>query len=164
MVDWQHSGMSVMESAIAARHSSPWREQAEADLRELMGIPANYKVLFLQGGATGQFADDPDEPAARKRRADYINTGEWSKKAIKRGEEVLPVNVVADRRDGNFPTCPTRRRLEARARTPPTCTTRPTRPSAASSSPDIPQTGSVPLVADMSSTSCRARSMSRSSA
>ncbi|MDO8811049.1 MAG: 3-phosphoserine/phosphohydroxythreonine transaminase, partial [Gallionella sp.] len=79
---------------------------AEADLRELMGIPANYKVLFLQGGASQQFAMIPMNLLRGKTSADYLNTGEWSKKAISEAKKFCTVNVVATGADKNFSYIP----------------------------------------------------------
>ena len=81
MLDWHGSGMSVMEMSHRGREFIGIAEQAEADLRELMGIPANYKVLFLQGGAHLQFSMIPLNLLRGKTTADYLNTGAWSKKS-----------------------------------------------------------------------------------
>ena len=83
MTNWRGSGMSVMEMSHRGKEYMSIQAEAEADLRELMNIPANYKVLFLQGGATSQFAMIPMNLLRGKTSADYLNTGEWSKKAIK---------------------------------------------------------------------------------
>jgi phosphoserine aminotransferase len=83
LLDWHGSGMSVMEMSHRGKEFLSIAEKAEADLRELLGVPANYKVLFLQGGATTQFSMVPINLMREKKIADYINTGEWSKKAIK---------------------------------------------------------------------------------
>ncbi|NBR29730.1 MAG: aminotransferase class V-fold PLP-dependent enzyme, partial [Betaproteobacteria bacterium] len=74
MLDWHGSGMSVMEMSHRGKEFISIAEQAEADLRELMGIPANYKVLFVQGGATLQFAAIPLNLLRGKKSADYVNT------------------------------------------------------------------------------------------
>lgn len=89
MLDWHGSGMSVMEMSHRGKEFIAIHAQAEADLRELMGIPVNYKVLFLQGGASAQFATVPMNLLRGKTRADYVNTGQWSKKSHQRGEEIL---------------------------------------------------------------------------
>ena len=97
LTDWQASGMSVMEISHRSKAFIAVAERAESDLRTLLGVPANYKVLFLQGGATGQFAGVPLNIAAADSVVDYINTGNWSKKAI--GEAAAycgRVNVAAD--------------------------------------------------------------------
>ncbi|MDH5259475.1 MAG: aminotransferase class V-fold PLP-dependent enzyme, partial [Gammaproteobacteria bacterium] len=82
MLDWQGSGMSVMEMSHRGKEFMSIAAKAEADLRDIMAIPDNYKVLFLQGGASAQFAMIPMNLLGDKTSADYINTGEWSKKAI----------------------------------------------------------------------------------
>jgi len=82
MNDWQGSGMSVMEMSHRGKEFVSIAERAESDLKELMKIPGNYKVLFLQGGASSQFAMVPMNLLRGKKSADYINTGAWSKKAI----------------------------------------------------------------------------------
>ena len=98
MVDWHGSGMSVMEMSHRGKEFMGIAAEAEADLREVMGIPANYKVLFLQGGASAQFAMVPMNLLRGKASADYLNTGEWSKKAIKEAKKYGAVNVVATQR------------------------------------------------------------------
>src|SRR5512136_1595793 len=80
MLDWQGSGMSVMEMSHRGKEFIAIAEKAEADLRELLAIPGNYKVLFLQGGATLQFDMIPINLLGGKSVADYVNTGEWAKK------------------------------------------------------------------------------------
>src|SRR3990167_11197671 len=82
LLDWHGSGMSVMEMSHRGKEFTGIHAQAEADLRELMDIPANYRVLFLQGGAHLQFSMIPLNLLRGKPSADYANTGEWSKKAI----------------------------------------------------------------------------------
>ncbi|HEU4604316.1 MAG TPA: 3-phosphoserine/phosphohydroxythreonine transaminase [Steroidobacteraceae bacterium] len=96
MLDWHGSGMSVMEMSHRGKQFISIAEQAEADLRELLAIPANYKVLFLQGGATAQFAGIPMNLTAPESTVDYINTGAWSKKAIGEAKNFANVNVAAD--------------------------------------------------------------------
>ena len=95
LVNWRGCGMSVMEMSHRGKEYMAIQAEAEADLRELMGIPANYKVLFLQGGASTQFAMVPMNLLRGKASADYLNTGEWSKKAIKEAKKYGAVNVVA---------------------------------------------------------------------
>ena len=106
MLDWQGSGMSVMEMSHRGREFMGIAARAEADLRELMGIPGNYKVLFLQGGASMQFAMVPMNLLRGKASADYLNTGEWSKKAISEAKKFGAVNVVASGADKNFSYVP----------------------------------------------------------
>ncbi|MGA8865225.1 MAG: 3-phosphoserine/phosphohydroxythreonine transaminase [Gallionella sp.] len=101
LIDWHGSGMSVMEMSHRGKEYMGIQAQAEADLRELMGIPVNYKVLFLQGGASQQFAMVPLNLLRGKLSADYVNTGEWSKKAISEAKKFGYVNVVANNADRN---------------------------------------------------------------
>lgn len=102
MLDWQSSGMSVMEMSHRGKEFISIAAAAEADLRELMAIPANYKVLFLQGGASTQFAMVPMNLLRGKTIADYINTGMWSKKAIGEAKTFCQVNVAASSEKENF--------------------------------------------------------------
>jgi phosphoserine aminotransferase len=106
MLDWHGSGMSVMEMSHRGKEFISIAAQAEADLRELLAVPKNYKVLFLQGGATLQFAAVPMNLLAGKKKADYINTGEWSKKAIKEANRFCEVNVAASSDDKNYTYAP----------------------------------------------------------
>lgn len=108
MLDWHGSGMSVMEMSHRGKEFVSIAEQAEADLRELLNIPANYKVLFLQGGASTQFAMLPMNLLRGKTKADYLNTGMWSKKAISEAKKFCQVNVVASSEASNFSTVPAR--------------------------------------------------------
>ena len=95
--DWQGSGMSVMEISHRSKAFIRVAEEAEQELRVLLAVPANYKVLFLQGGASGQFAAIPMNLAAADATVDYINTGNWSKKAIGEAKHYCArVNVAAD--------------------------------------------------------------------
>src|SRR5690349_16635707 len=82
LVDWQGSGMSVMEVSHRSKAFIGVAQETEAVLRELLNVPSNYKVLFLQGGATGQFSAIPLNLTSAESTVDYINTGAWSKKAI----------------------------------------------------------------------------------
>ena len=106
MTDWRGSGMSVMEVSHRSKAFIAVAQQAESDLRELLGIPANYKVLFLQGGATAQFAAIPMNLAPPGARVDYVNTGAWSAKAISEAEHYCQVNVAADAADSHYTTVP----------------------------------------------------------
>jgi phosphoserine aminotransferase len=150
LVNWQGCGMSVMEMSHRGKEYMGIQAQAEADLRELMGIPANYKVLFLQGGASSQFAMVPMNLLRDKTSADYLNTGEWSKKAIKEAKKYGAVNVVASSEDKNFSYAPTQDawKLDPNAAYV-HCT-----PNETIGGVEMfwtPETGAVPLVADMSS-------------
>ncbi|MBU0751580.1 MAG: 3-phosphoserine/phosphohydroxythreonine transaminase [Gammaproteobacteria bacterium] len=106
MVDWHGSGQSVMEMSHRGKEFMGIAAAAEADLRELMGIPANYKVLFLQGGASLQFEMIPINLLRGKPAADYVHTGEWAKKAIKAAKTFCNVNVVASAEDKGFSYAP----------------------------------------------------------
>jgi phosphoserine aminotransferase len=101
LIDWHGSGMSVMEMSHRGKEFTGIQAEAEADLRELMGIPANHKVLFLQGGAHLQFAMIPFNLLRGKGRADYVITGEWSRKAIAEAQKFCNVNVAASNADRN---------------------------------------------------------------
>ena len=150
LVNWRGSGMSVMEMSHRGKEYMSIQAEAEADLRELMGIPANYKVLFLQGGASTQFAMVPMNLLRGKASADYLNTGEWSKKAIKEAKKYGAVNVVASSEDKNFTYAPTQ---DAWKLDPNAAYVHFT-PNETIGGVEIfwtPETGSVPLVADMSS-------------
>lgn len=106
MLDWHGSGQSVMEMSHRGKHYMAIQAEAEADLRELLAIPANYKVLFLQGGATLQFEMIPINLLRGKASADYVHTGEWAKKAINEAKRFGQVNVVASGEDKNFSYIP----------------------------------------------------------
>lgn len=95
MLDWQGTGMSIMELGHRGQEFKKVAEQAEADLRELMNIPSHYQVLFLAGGATTQFAMVPLNLFGEKNTADYIDTGVWSKKAIEEARRYGEVNIAA---------------------------------------------------------------------
>ena len=107
MLDYQGCGMSVMEMSHRSKEFKGIIEGAEADLRELLGIPENYKVLFLQGGATTQFAAIPmNLMKASGGTADYIVSGSWSKKAFKEAKMYGTANCLASSEDENFSYVP----------------------------------------------------------
>ncbi|ORU92022.1 MAG: 3-phosphoserine/phosphohydroxythreonine aminotransferase [Cycloclasticus sp. symbiont of Bathymodiolus heckerae] len=106
MLDWNGSGMSVMEMSHRGKEFVSIAEKAEADVRELMAIPDNYKVLFLQGGATTQFSMVPMNLLAGKNKACYVNTGAWSKKAIKEAKIHCDVTLSASSESDNFMSIP----------------------------------------------------------
>jgi len=106
ILDWHGSGMSVMEMSHRGKEFVGIAAEAEKDLRELLAIPANYKLLFLQGGATLQFAQIPMNLLRGKSKADYISTGEWSKKAIKEAKAFCDVHIAASSEDRNFSYAP----------------------------------------------------------
>ncbi len=108
MLDWQGSGMSVMEMSHRGAEFMGIAETLHNDLRELMAIPDNYKILFLQGGATAQFSFIPANILGDRQKACYINTGAWSEKAIKGAESYCDVIVSASSEANNFTAIPDR--------------------------------------------------------
>ena len=150
LLDWHGSGMSVMEMSHRGKEYMSIQAEAEADLRELMAIPANYKVLFLQGGASTQFSNIPINLLRGKKTADYLNSGEWSKKAIAEAKKYCEVNVIASSADKNFSYAPTQDqwKLNPDAAYVHYCSNETIAGVEVFWTPD---TGKVPLVADMSS-------------
>ncbi len=151
LTDWHGSGMSVMEISHRSRAFLAVAEEADSLLRELMAIPANYRVLFMQGGATGQFAAIPMNLAGADATLDYINTGAWSRKAIGEARRFARVHVAADEAASSYCTVPEQSSLRL---TPDAAYVHytPNETIGGVEFPYIPATGSVPLVADMSST------------
>ncbi|MBM4196524.1 MAG: 3-phosphoserine/phosphohydroxythreonine transaminase [Gammaproteobacteria bacterium] len=151
MLDWQGRGVSVMEVSHRSKAFIKVAEQAEADLRELLAIPADYAVLFLQGGATQQFAQIPMNLAAAGDTVDYLVTGQWSKKAASEAKLVRKVNVVADGAAGNYTDAPDRSqwKLTPGAAYLHYC---PNETIGGLEFHAVPDAGGAPLVADMSST------------
>ncbi|MBR2176149.1 MAG: 3-phosphoserine/phosphohydroxythreonine transaminase [Clostridia bacterium] len=150
MLDYQGSGQSVMEMSHRSKIYGTIIEGAEALLREVMNIPDNYKVLFLQGGASTQFAAIPLNLATKSGKADYVLTGQWATKAQKEAARYIDANIVASSKDKTFSYIP---KLD---------------PSTFTKDADyfyicmnntiygtvyheLPETGDVPLVADISS-------------
>ena len=150
LLDWQGSGMSVMEMSHRGKEFMSIAEQAEADLREILAIPANYKVLFLQGGASTQFAMIPMNLAASG-KADYINTGSWSKKAIAEAKRFTQVNIAATTEDSKFSRAPEQEELKLDSSAAYVHYT-PNETIGGVEFSYVPEIGDVPLVADMSST------------
>ena len=151
LLDWNGSGTSVMEMSHRGKDFMSIAAKAEADLRDLMAIPDNYKVLFLQGGASSQFAMVPINLLGDKNTADYLLTGQWSKKAIAEAKRYCDVNIVADTSDSNFTTVPAEDSLNFNPDAAYVHYT-PNETIVGVEFPYIPDTGDVPLVADMSST------------
>ncbi len=151
MLDWRGSGMSVMEMSHRSKEFVSIAEKAEADLRELLEVPDNYKILFLQGGASSQFAMVPMNLLRGKDTADYINTGYWSKKAIAEAKRFCNVNIAATSEDTNFTTIPPR---DSWTLNPDAAYVHytPNETIGGVEFHEIPDVGDVPLVADMSST------------
>lgn len=149
--DWNGSGMSVMEVSHRSKAFMDVAEKAEQDVRDLLAIPNDYSVLFMQGGATLQFAMAPINLAQAGDTADYIQTGSWSKKAIAEASRLCSVNVAADSSDSKFCHIPPQdgwQKTENAAYLHYT-------PNETISGVEfhfVPETGDVALVADMSST------------
>ena len=150
LTDWQDSGMSVMEVSHRSKAFVAAAEEAEQDLRQLLAVPAGYKVLFLQGGATGQFAAIPMNLAGPDSTVDYINTGNWSKKALGEARRYCGrVNVAADA-GGAYNSVPEVDHWQRSADAAYLHYT-PNETIGGVAFPFIPDTGAVPLVADFSS-------------
>ena len=152
MLDWNGSGMSVMEMSHRGKEYMSIAAQAETDLREVMNIPDNYKVLFLQGGASSQFAMIPMNLLRGGNKADYILTGSWGKKAIKEASRYCEVNVAFDAsaESGKFTMAPSQDQLNlsddaAYVHYVPNETIE------GVAFPYVPEVGDKPLVADFSS-------------
>ena len=150
MLDWTGPGMSVMERRHRGKAFVGIAQQAEADLRELLAVPANYKVLFLQGGATAQFAAVPLNLTRPDAVADYVNTGAWSKKAIGEAKRYCRVNVAADA-GGSYASIPPPADWKLTAGAAYVHYT-PNETIGGVEFHAVPEVGDVPLVADMSST------------
>ena len=150
ILDWQAKGLSVMEMSHRSKEYVSIAQKAEADLRELMAIPDNYKVLFMQGGASSQFAMIPMNLLRGKSTADYINTGQWSKKAIAEAKRYCDVNVVASTESNGFTSAPEMSELKLNPDAAYVHYT-PNETIGGVEFDYIPETGDVPLVADFSS-------------
>jgi phosphoserine aminotransferase len=150
MLDWHGSGTSVMEMSHRGKEFIGIAAKAEADLRTLLAIPKSYKVLFLQGGALGENAIIPLNLLKGRASADYVNTGEWSKKSIKEAKKYTTVNVAASSEDRSFTYVPAQAtwKSDPAAAYVHVCTNETIGGVEYSWAPD---TGDVPLVADMSS-------------
>ena len=150
MLDWHGSGMSVMEMSHRGKEFMGIHAEAEDLLRELMAIPSNYKILFMQGGAIGENAIVPMNMLRGRTSADYVNTGEWSKKSMKEASKYAAVNVVASSEDTRFDRVPKREtwRLDPNAAYVHICANETIGGVEYHFVPDV---GDVPLIADVSS-------------
>lgn len=151
LTDWSGSGMSVMEVSHRSKAFIAVAAQAEADLRDLLAIPSNYKVLFLQGGASAQFAAVPLNLSSAGQAADYVVTGNWSKKAVGEAKKYVRVNIAADSASNNNLIAPSQDQLVL---TPGAAYVHytPNETIGGLEFPYVPRTGDAPLVADLSST------------
>ena len=150
MLDWRGTGMCVMEMSHRGKEFISIAAEAEKDLRDLLAIPAGYKVLFLQGGATLQFAQIPMNLLAGKAKTDYVVTGEWSKKALKEAQAYCDVHVAASSEDKVFTYFPSQRDFKLRSETAYLhyCSNE---TIGGVEAHWIPDAGNLPLVADASS-------------
>lgn len=152
LTDWRGGGMSVMEISHRSKAFVALAAEAEQDLRDLLAVPANYKVLFLQGGASGMFSAIPQNLTAEGDTVDYVNTGAWSKKGISEAKKYCKVNVVADGKDSNYFAIPPEATWAATAGAKYLHYT-PNETIAGLEFPFVPtRADGVPLVADFSST------------
>jgi phosphoserine aminotransferase len=151
LTDWHESGMSVMEMSHRGKEFVSIAAKAEQDLRDLLAIPDTYKVLFLQGGASSQFAMVPMNLLKGRDTADYLNTGSWSKKAIAEARRFCNVNIAASGETSGFTTVPPEDRWTLNPESAYVHYT-PNETIGGVEFHFVPDTGQVPLVADMSST------------
>lgn len=150
MLDWHGSGMSVMEMSHRGPEFMRIAAEAEALLRELLAVPANYKVLFMQGGAIAENAIVPLNMLRGRDRADYVDTGEWSQRSIKEARRYCRVNVAASAAEGGYTSIPPRSqwRLDPEAAYVHICSNETIGGVQYHWTPEV---GDVPLIADMSS-------------
>lgn len=150
MLDWHGSGMSVMEMSHRGKEFMSIHAEAQALARELLGVPANYKVLFMQGGAIGENAIVPMNLIGRNGKADYVVTGDWSKKSAEEATRYGTVNIAASGEAGKFTAIPKRAewKLDPGASYVHICSNETIGGVQYHWTPDV---GTVPLVADMSS-------------
>jgi phosphoserine aminotransferase len=150
MLDWHGSGMSVMEMSHRGKEFIAIAAKAQADLRELLAVPADYKVLFLQGGAIAENAIVPMNLLRGKSSIDFVDTGEWSKKTIKEARKYAKANIVASAAETGYDRVPAREgwKLDPDAAYVHICSNETIGGVEYHFTPDV---GAVPLVADMSS-------------
>ena len=150
LANYNGTGQSVMEMSHRSKEYQKIIDDAEMNLRKLMSIPDNYKVLFLQGGGTLQFSMVPINLLRNSKKADYIVTGQWADKAAKEAEKFGDIRVVASSKDATYTYIPktTREDFRPDADYVYICTNN---TIYGSHYPYIPDTGDIPLVADMSS-------------
>ena len=150
MLDYRGCGMSVMEMSHRSKVFQQIIDEAEADLRELIGIPDNYRVLFLQGGATLQFGMIPMNLMTVNKKADFINTGVWTKKAISDAKLCGEVRIIASSEDKKFSYIPSMKDLKVNkdADYVYMCDNN---TIYGTKFKEYPDTGDIPLICDMSS-------------
>jgi len=150
MLEWDKARASVMEISHRGKDFIALAEESERDLRQLLQIPQNYKVLFLQGGATQHFAQIPMNFARRDQTADYVVTGAWGEKAAKEAKPLTQVRIAASGEAGKFTSIPPRAAWDLDAHAAYVHYT-PNETIHGVEFHDVPEVGNVPLVADMSS-------------
>ncbi|HEY7995505.1 MAG TPA: 3-phosphoserine/phosphohydroxythreonine transaminase, partial [Steroidobacteraceae bacterium] len=150
LTDWRGSGTSVLEVSHRGKAFTSVALEAEIRLRELLAVPREYKVLFLQGGATGQFAAIPLNLTRTESTVDYLNTGAWSKKAIAEAQRFAHVHVAADEAASRYTTVPAAASVHVSAQAAYLHYTA-NETIGGVEFPYIPDSGTVPLIADMSS-------------
>ena len=150
LLDWQGTGMSVMEMSHRGDAFVSIADKATQDLRTLLNVPDDYSVLFLQGGAAGQFAGVPLNLFGDSDKADYVLTGNWGKKAVKEAKKFGGAQVAASSEDAGFTDIPARADWQLRDDAAYVHYT-PNETIQGVEFPDVPDTGNVPLVADWSS-------------
>ncbi|GAA0706890.1 3-phosphoserine/phosphohydroxythreonine transaminase [Dokdonella soli] len=151
LLEWQGARASVMEISHRGKDFIALAEEAERDLRELLAVPANYKVLFLQGGATQHFAQIPLNFARRDQSVDYVLTGDWSEKAAKEAKPLAQVRIAATSSATNYDRITPRGEWSldpnaAYVHVTPNETIR------GVEFHEVPDVGNVPLIGDVSST------------
>ena len=151
LLEWGAERASVMEISHRGKNFEAMAAQAERDLRELMAVPENYKVLFLQGGATQHFAQIPMNLAHPDQAADYVVTGAWGQKAVAEGKPYCKVNIAATSEANNFTSIPARADWKLSPEAAYVHVT-PNETIHGVEFHETPQVGDVPLVADLSST------------
>jgi len=151
LLEWNGARASVMEISHRGKDFMALAAESERDLRELLSIPSNYKVLFLQGGATQHFAQIPMNIARRGESADYIVTGDWGEKAVKEAKPTIGVRIAATAEATNYDRIPARETWDLDPKAAYVHYT-PNETIRGVEFMDIPDVGDVPIVADMSST------------
>lgn len=148
MLDANGTGQSVMEMSHRSKAFKSIIEDAEAMVRKLMNVPPNYRVLFMQGGGSTQFACIPLNLGIKTGRAAYVNTGVWSNKALKEAKRYIDVDVVASSEDKGFCCIPDAHKIEGNYDYAYICFNNTIK---GTHYEYIPDTGSIPLAADISS-------------
>jgi phosphoserine aminotransferase len=153
MLDWHGTGVSVMEMSHRGKAFTGIAEEAESLLRELLGVPANYRTLFMQGGAIGENAIVPMNLLRGRASADYIDTGAWSIRSIEEARKYGRVNVAASSADTNYTSIPPRDtwQLDPNAAYVHICSNETIGGVEYDQPPELAGLNGVPLVADMSS-------------